>query len=363
MEDLLYWIGLNSITGIGPRKIQLLIQAFETPRSVFHASLTELSLVEGVDQAAAIAITEGFDEIKAHEQVELAQKRGIQILTLDNPSYPAILREIYAPPPVLYVRGQIKESDAKAVAIVGTRKFSAPGKAAVLKIVQELAQAGITIVSGMARGIDSLAHQCAMDNRARTFAVLGCGVDVCYPPENKKMMERIIEQGAVVSEFPIGMQPDTFHFPRRNRIISGLARCVVVAEAGETSGALITAEYALEQGREVFALPGSITQPGFSGCNKLIQNGAGLAMNGEDVLFAMKRYFGNPKTSRKEEMLSLLLNKDEEIVFQFLTYEPVHIDALSTKCNWPSSKVLGILLGMELRGMVEQQAGKNFVKV
>ena len=363
MDELLYWIGLNSISGVGPKKIQLLLKKFGSPREILRASVDSLSSINGIDKGAANAITQGFDKHSAEEQIELAEKMGIKIIALDMPDYPKMLSEIFDPPPVLYVKGEIREQGAANIAIVGTRKVTTYGKFVTRAITRELASAGITIVSGMARGVDSIAHHHAIACKAKTIAVLGCGIDICYPPENKDLMEQIALNGAVVSEFPIGTFPDAFHFPRRNRIISGLSHGILVTEAGEKSGALITTDFALEQGRDVFAIPGPVNMSTFTGCHHLIKQGAALVTSAQDILYIFKKPLMAFPAAEKKEISPVNLNEEEKMLYAHLAHDPVHIDILSQKCGHPSAKVLGILLGMELRGIIQQLAGKNFVKV
>lgn len=352
---------MNELSGIGPNRANLLLRHFGSPENIFSADEKEICGIEGISHTMAAEIKKGFCENTVREQLKQAKELGIDIITLADSRYPELLKSIHAPPAVLYVRGTLQESDVKSIGIVGTRRISAYARQATRMITEELTEAGATIVSGMARGVDTVAHMTAIRNGGRTIAVLGCGLDTCYPPESGELMNRITQNGAVISEFPIGAPPDTFHFPRRNRIISGLSQAVLVTQAGEKSGALITADFALEQGREVFAVPGPITATGHIGCNRLIRNGAGLASCGGDILEPLYRIFGK-KRDRRPEKDEPVLSREEELVYQHLSYEPLHIDNLSDKCGQPGTRVLSILLNLELKGIIQQTSGKNFVR-
>jgi len=276
---------LSSVPRIGPQKIRALVAHFKTPDDVFRASARELVMVPGIDKKLASNILHHTaDETFAEEQLKRLNKLGGRIVTLWDKEYPELLRAIYDPPAFLFILGKLKEADARSLALVGTRHPTPYGHSVAESLTRDIAQHSLTIVSGLARGVDTIVHSTALKYKSRTIAVIGSGLDVPYPPENKKLMERIAEAGAVVSEFAMGTKPDAPNFPRRNRIISGLSLGTIVVESAEEGGALITATTALDQNREVFAVPGNITEKRSSGPNKLIRDGrAKLITNAQDI--------------------------------------------------------------------------------
>ncbi len=282
-RDLKDWIALKWVEGVGNVGFKALLEAFGSPRQVFDAPFSMIKAVPGIGAKAAHQIKDFADWEKVEKEIECAQRAGIGIITSQDPLYPQRLACIYDNPAYLYVKGSLRDDDIN-IAFVGSRTASAHGLFTTERLCRELALRGATIVSGMARGIDSAAHRGALAGRGRTIAVLGCGVDIVYPPENEKLCNDITVNGAVISEFPFGAPPNAPNFPARNRIISGLSLGVVVVEAGEKSGSLITARIALEQGREVFAVPGSIDVSGSRGTNRLIKQGAKLIENIDDIL-------------------------------------------------------------------------------
>jgi len=273
------------------------------------------------------------------------------------------LKDIYDPPALLYARGEVKKEDELAVAIVGSRKTSAYGREITERIGMDLARHGVTVVSGMARGIDSVAHNGALQGGGRTIAVLGCGVDVIYPSENRNLFHQIIKRGAVLSEFPMGSPPEAGHFPRRNRIISGLCMGVVIVQASAESGSLITAGYALEQGREVFAVPGNVGAEGSRGTNQLIKEGAKLVESSEDILEEiLPQWRREGETVRKAEMAAPSLTEAEKIVCGLLSETPLHIDTIIRESQLDPGSVSSLLLNLELKGLISQWPGKCFTK-
>jgi DNA processing protein len=273
------------------------------------------------------------------------------------------LKDIYDPPALLYLRGALRREDELAVAIVGSRKTSAYGREVTERIGRDLARHGVTVVSGMARGIDSVAHKGALQGGGRTIAVLGCGVDVIYPSENRNLFHQIIEQGAVLSEFPMGSPPEAGHFPRRNRIISGLSIGVVIVQASGESGSLITAGYALEQGREVFAVPGNIGAEGSRGTNQLIKEGAKLVESSEDILEeVLPQWRREGETAQKGGDAVLTLTEAEKCLYGLLDETPLHIDALIRESQLDPGSVSSLLLNLELKGLISQWPGKCFSK-
>jgi DNA processing protein len=364
-QDNRYWIALNLVPGIGSVAYRNLLSAFQDPRQVFRASRRELEAVEGLGPKLVEAIREFPLERRLKNELNRMEKYAVSIIGCRDPEYPRKLVAIYDPPPILYVRGTLEAGDDLAVAIVGSRMATRHGKIFSEQLARDLAVRGVTVVSGMARGIDSAAHRGALLGRGRTIAVLGCGVDVPYPRENRDLMREIVSRGAVISEFPMGTEPLAGNFPRRNRIISGLATGVVVVEATRQSGSLITANFALEQGREVFAVPGSVSLPNSQGTNRLLKQGAKLVERVQDVLEEILPQWqsSNEADRTGEDRLRPALSDEERLIYDLLGVEPVHIDRLIMQTNWEASRVSRILLNLELAGMISQLAGKQFVRV
>lgn len=354
---------LSSVPRIGPQKIRALIAHFKTPDDVFHASARELITVPGIDKKLASNILHHITEEKfADEQLKKLNKLGGRIITLWDKEYPDLLRKIYDPPAFLFILGKFKEADAHSLALVGTRHPTPYGHSVAESLTREIAQHSITIISGLARGVDTIVHSTALKCGTRTIAVIGSGLDVPYPPENKKLMEHIAEEGAVVSEFPMGTKPDAPNFPRRNRIISGLSLGTVVVESADDGGALITATTALDQDREVFAVPGNITEKRSNGPNKLIREGrAKLITNAQDIFDELGSQL-HLSFNQNDIKLKIDLTQTEQSLFQFLSDEPIHIDALSEKTEISTSDALVTLLSLEFKGIVRQLPGKLFVR-
>jgi DNA processing protein len=286
--------------------------------------------------------------------------QGIHILTWDDDAYPPRLKDIEHPPPILYIRGEFLPEDHFAVAIVGTRKVTSYGRQVTEEFSAFLASNGVTVISGLARGVDAIAHSVTLKSGGRTAAVLGCGVDRIYPPENRALAEQIMTRGALISDHPVGTAPESSNFPPRNRIISGLSLAVIVIEAGDTSGALITAELAAEQGREVFDVPGNILAPQSRGMNKLIQNGALPLLRLQDLMQALNlTHVGEQKAARK----ILPANEVEAQMMNALGSEPLHVDELRIQTGLPVEKVSAALVMMELKGLVRQVGGMQYVAV
>ena len=362
-EAIFDWVALSLVPGVGSVLFKRLLDQFKTPGAVFKASLKELLEVEGVGGKVAGEIRKGPSEKKVERELRLVKEVGGTILTFGDALYPLPLKEIYDPPPLLYVRGNLKKEDDLALSIVGSRKTSPYGRWITEKMSQEIVCQGITIVSGMARGIDSVAHGGAISGGGRTLAVLGCGIDVIYPPENRSLFGQIIDHGAVLSEFPMGSRPEGIHFPRRNRIISGLSIGVVVVQASAESGSLITAEYALEQGREVFAIPGNVGAEGSRGTNRLIREGAKLVESSEDILEEiLPQWERRKEISRRARSPEQGLPEEEKIVYQLLSDSPLHIDAIIRESPFDPGRVSSLLLNLELKGLISQWPGKCFTK-
>lgn len=359
MEDdrLQYWVGFNLIPGVGPAKLRRLLDRFGDLEEAWFASGPSL-LHAGLDQRTVDVVLEARQRLRPVQELEKVFRLGVQVLTLADEQYPTRLREIYDAPPVLYVRGQLKAEDEWCVSVVGTRRATPYGRETAERLAADLARQKVTVVSGLARGIDSAAHRAAVQAGGRTIAVLGSGVDVIYPAENGKLAEAITRQGALVSEYPLGTKPDAGNFPPRNRIISGLSLGVVVVEAGEASGANWTVRFALEQNREVFAVPGSIFAPMCRGTNKLIQEGAKLVTGYQDVLCELNLQM----VGQQMEMKELLPADDvEAALLKHLSGEPTHIDEVRRATGLPIARVSAALTMMELKGMVRQVGGTSYV--
>ena len=329
---------------------------------MFHASARELITVAGIDKKLASNILHHTDDEQfADEQLKRLNTLGGRILTLWDKEYPDLLRKIYDPPAMLYILGKLKDTDARALALVGTRHPSPYGRIVAEKITHDVAEHSLTVVSGLARGVDTVVHATALQCGTRTIAVIGSGLDIPYPPENKKLMDHIAEQGAVVSEFPMGTKPDAPNFPRRNRIISGISLGTVVLESAEDGGALITATTALDQNREVFAVPGNITESRSSGPNKLIREGrAKLITNAQDIFDELSTQLH--LTFRQDDAKQIDLTPAEQSLFQIISNAPVHIDVLSEQTERSTSDVLVTLLSLEFKGLVRQLPGKLFLR-
>ncbi len=371
-----YYHGLNLIPSLGPIKTRRLIQHFGLPEQVWKATPDELAEIEGFSRPMAERIVQERSKIDLERTWEDVLKRGCSVITWEDADYPLLLQEIYDPPPILYFSGDIKVINGYCLAIVGSRRHSIYGKEIAYKFASKLSNYGLSIVSGMARGIDTWAHKGVLDAGGKTAAVLGCGLDICYPPENRSVMEKIQVSGIVISEFPPGSQPLPQNFPRRNRIISGLSQGTIVIEAGEKSGALITTDFALEQGREVFAVPGSIASPYSKGCHKLLKEGAKLVEKVEDILEEIslpsltkdsfspaskddtKRVLSNGSGLEKQQQLE----PDEITLLEFIPYEPLTLEDIVCLSKMPLSLVNTLLLELEMKRVIKQLPGKYFVR-
>ena len=358
IEELLK---LYSVQGIGPGRMRNLISKFGSPDEVLKAPMQQLVRVQGIEKPTAQRIKNEVNEKFVEIQLNYIQKNQVKLVSFWDKNYPAQLKKIYDPPAFLFIKGEFRSEDEIAIGIVGTRIPSHYGKIITEQFSTELTSHNFTIISGLARGIDTIAHKAALKNKGRTIAVLGCGLNKIYPPENNKIAMEIMEHGAVVSEFPIGTIPDARNFPRRNRIISGLSLGVLITEAGAKSGALITAFQALEQNREVFAVPGPINSGRSAGTNQLIKEGAKLVQGTQDILLELEGQIGSqPKTNKKQ---SPQLKGLEKTIFDLLSEEPTHVDQLAQKCQRTTPEVLSVLLTLELLGLIKQLSGKMFVQL
>jgi DNA processing protein len=359
MTDKRYWIGFNLIKGIGSVRMQALIQHFGDLELAWTAAPADLARA-GLGLKVIERVVQARQNVDLQKLWDRIESQGIKILTWEDTAYPQRLKETEQPPPILYIRGDYLLDDVFSVAIVGTRRVTAYGRQITEELSAFLASNGITVISGLARGVDAIAHQTALKAGGRTIGVLGSGVDKIYPPEHRALAEKMMERGAIISDYAPGTPPDASNFPPRNRIISGLSLAVVVIEAGETSGALITAEFAAEQGREVFAVPGSILAPQSKGTNKLIQKGALPLLSVDDLMQALDlTRVGEQKAARK----IIPTDETEARLMHVLGEEPVHVDEIRNQTELPIEKVSATLALMELKGMVRQVGGMNYVAV
>jgi DNA processing protein len=335
-----------------------LLDHFGDGQTAWHATYADLAAA-GLDSRAAEALVAARRTADPAREMARIEALGARVLTWESEEYPERLREVDDAPPVLYVLGSVEAQDGWAVAVVGTRRVTSYGRAVASQLAAELAEGGITIVSGLARGVDTIAHQSALDAGGRTIAVLGSGLDVLYPPENRTLARRIVDEGrgAIVTEYPLGTQPDAVNFPARNRIISGLSLGVLVVEAGEKSGALITVTFALEQGRDVFAVPGPITSRMSDGPNRLIKDGAKCVTSAADILEELD--IGMVQ-EHVEAVRALPTDPTERLLLDLLHDESRHIDDLTNESGLPASTVSAVLTMMELKGMVRHLGGMQY---
>ena len=368
------WLELRAVKGLGPITYSRLINRFGTPAAIRKASPSELIATGDLSPSLAQALKQPLSEISAKQierELDAVEAGKFSILTLADPQYPARLKTIADPPPVLYYTGQLLDCDQQALAIVGARKGSHAGRAFTRQLSGDLAALGFTMVSGLARGIDAEAHEGALHSAGRTLAVLGCGIDQTYPPEHHTLRQRIEQQGAVLSEFPMGTSPQSFHFPQRNRVISGLSLGVIVTEATLKSGSLITARMALEQNREVFAVPGAVTSPLSHGPHRLIQQGAKLVEKPwdivEEILPMLEPSFRQQlETQHKvgdSHPPAIALGPEEQELFDRIPLEPVLLDELIAQGSYSSSEVMSILLSLEMKGLIKHVPGLQYVRV
>lgn len=361
MTDAEAYIALNMVPKIGPIRVRRLLNALGSPSAVLAATRDQLLGVQGIGPDAAESIRSWESHVDLAGELHLVRDFGAKVLTLASPDYPALLREIHDPPTVLYMLGDILERDRHAIGVIGTRKPSHYATDCAKKLAYQLSYAGVTVVSGLARGIDTAAHQAALAAKGRTIGVLGSGLLEFYPPENKPLADKIATSGAVITEFSMRVKADRQTFPMRNRIISGCSFGVLVVEAGATSGALISANQAGEQGRSIYAVPGRIDNPAAIGSNRLIQQGAKLVTGAADILDDMGILFAEkPKLvpARAPE-----LSGNEQAVHAALGDDEAHIDTIIERSGLPSHLVSSALFALELKKLVRQRPGSHFVKV
>jgi DNA processing protein len=366
MEPREALVALNLIEHVGPVRVRQLLEHFGDAPSILRASRQQILQVRGIgeDTAEAIAAWEKTTDLGA--ELKRIAEFGCGIVTQDDPEYPDLLRQIYDPPIVLYVKGQLSPKDKNSVAMVGSRMTTHYGLEVARKLAYQLAYLGVTVVSGGARGIDTASHQGALTGKGRTIAVLGTGINLVTPPENAKLFEQIAASGAVVTQFPFNRPADKQSFPIRNRIVAGMTLGTVVVEANLTSGALITANFATEYGRQVFAVPGRIDSPRSKGCHDLIKKGAKLCEGAEDILSEFEYLFpasNRPPSAGQTGVLPALeLGENEQKVYDALDHEEVGIDDVIRKSDLPSSAVSVALLSLEMKRLIRQLPGKMFVK-
>lgn len=357
-EKLKYYLALNKIPNLNYIKFKKLLNYFGSVENIWNAKGDDFYNIPDIRKSTIEALLQYKEKIQLDEEYEKVIKSNLSVLTIDDDNYPCDLKNISDPPIVLYIKGRITEDDKNAIAVVGSRRATSYGKETAKKISYDLAKRGITVVSGLARGIDTWAHLGALSAKGRTIAVLGCGINIVYPKENRDLYEKISASGAVISEFPLSTPPYAHNFPRRNRIISGLSKGVVVVEASQKSGALITANFAVEQGKDVFAVPGSITSDVSKGTHRLIKEGAKLTESIQDIL----EEFGIKDVTEEIIKKREVLPEVEKIVYDTLSCEEKYLDEIIQESGLPASVVSSTLLLLEMKGLAKQHPGKIFVK-
>src|SRR5579883_2757461 len=360
LDELAYWIAFNRVSGVGPVSFRGLLKYFSDDLAMaWRADRKELAQA-GITQRTIDNILRLRTTMSPQQELERLEKLRIRVVTWRDGEYPSLLKNIDEAPPILYMYGRLHEADQFALGVVGTRNATGYGRQVTERMVSELARGQVTIVSGLALGIDTVAHTTALDAGGRTIAVMACGLDTIYPPTNYNLAKRIVEsgQGALLTAFPLGVRPEAGNFPARNHIISGLSLGVLVTEAPHQSGALITANAALEQGREVFAVPGGIFSPGGSGVNKLIQDGAHPVTNVQDILASLNLFM---VPQHVEAQTILPDNAEEHTLLSLLSHDPRHIDELIREAALSAELVSATLTVMELKGMVKQVGGMQYV--
>jgi len=361
-QDCAPWLALGRIRGVGGVSFKKITARFADPAAVFRASAAELAEIEGLHREVIHSIANFNDWAEIDKEIQRARAAGIKMIPFSDAAYPASLRVIADPPPLLYVKGELRDNDSKAIAIVGSRSASDYGRRIARDLARGLASFGFTVVSGMARGIDGMAHESALQAGGRTLAVLGSGVDRAYPPEHEMLYRRISDSGAVISELPMGARPIAFNFPARNRLISGLSLGVVVVEATEKSGSLITASLAAEQGREVFAVPGEAGASRSRGSHRLIRQGAKLVETVEDIIEEIAPQLSRRGDAAPASVRSLPENSGPAArqIFALLKETSLQVDQVIEQSGLPAPQVLQVLLDLELQGFVCQTPGKIY---
>ncbi|MFB3894839.1 MAG: DNA-processing protein DprA [bacterium] len=365
-DNIQYWLILRAISGIGDLRFRYLVDHFGSPEEALQASISQLSEVKGIDRKIANAIIDRKNWIDPEKELALVQKYQVKLITYQDEGYPPHLKTIYDFPSILYVQGDLKSEDNQAIAIVGSRRATTYGRLTARKLAQDLVLAGLTVVSGFAHGIDTESHLGAIESNGRTIAVIGNGIDINYPRENQAIRNKIIQNqtGCIISEFPMGTTPEPANFPKRNRIISGLSLGVVVVEASDSSGALLTAEHAIDQNRLVFAVPGNVTATTSRGTNKLIQQGAKLVTTAEDILLELG-FVIEPKSKEQSKSIPAIagLLGEQKIIVETLSSEPMHVDQIAIATQLTPAALAKHLLELELKGYIKEVAGKRFIRI
>jgi len=360
MSSIKYWVWFSSLVAVSPLKKIQLLEFFNDPALLWECTEHDLKQLDFCTPGIIKAITDKATRKELPRMMKNIAENDIDVMTIKDSSYPEELKNIPDPPVVLYYRGKLVKEEIR-IAVVGSRRATFYGLDMAKRLSAELAQKGVTVVSGMARGIDSEAHKGALEAGGRTIAVFGCGVDITYPPENVRLKEQIVKSGAVISEYLPGTPPVPINFPARNRIISGLSRGVVVVEAGEKSGSLITADFALEQGRDVFAIPGNIDSKNSRGTNRLIKDGAKIVTNADDIMEELRIEYKNQNIiENKDNLKTRLLDANERTIAQRLAKGVAHIDVIARDCGIDVQLAASILFMLELGGFVEQLPGKYY---
>lgn len=360
VEQDKYWLGFNMVAGIGTAKLQALLDFYGSAEAAWQASAGQMERL-GIDRRARENLIQARQTLDLDAKLAQVRQAGIQLVHWESAVYPRYLREVPMPPPVLYMRGRLAEQDQFAVAIVGTRRLTSYGRQMARELAVGLAQKGITMVSGLAKGVDAVAHQAVLDAGGRTLAVLGSGLDHVYPPENRTLAHDIVaqDQGAIITEYELGTKPQAKNFPPRNRIISGLTLGTIVVEGAIDSGAMITAKFALEQNREVFAVPGYVTSPASAGPNWLIQQGAKLVTGVQDVLAELKLEQAAEHTAVQ---MALPTSAEEAALLPYLSRQPQHVDEIALAADLPSAQVSSTLMMLELKGLVQHVGGMKYAR-
>jgi len=372
LEQIKYVYFLTKVNKLGNTRIKNILNRLKDQYDFFNCSQNDLRKIEGIDLNISRDIKDSAEKKKIYDIecetiIRDAEKKSIKVLSLLDEEYPENLKKIYDSPVLLYYKGKLDVSDKYSLSIVGTRNPTEYGKYTCEKFTEKLSKLGIPVVSGFARGIDSIVHNVCLKNNNLTYAVFGCGVDVIYPSDNRKLYSELIERGAVISEFPVSSQPEKVNFPKRNRIISGIGLGSLIIESGIKGGSILTAEFAIDQNREVFAVPGYINSKQSQGTNDLIKRGqAKLVTEIDDILDELEiklKPVLNRDVSKKEKELKEDLSVTEKKIYDSLCYEPVHIDSINELTGLSISDCLVSLLSLEFKGLIRQSPGKNFIKI
>jgi DNA processing protein len=352
-----YLVAMSQVTHIGPVRLGRLRERFGTLDQAWNADERELASV--LDERTYRAVLAARSKVEPEAVLDRIERSGAQVITVLEDAYPRILREIPGPPPVLYFRGSLATQDEPTVAIVGTRRATSYGREVTSRVATDLAAAGVTVVSGLAKGIDGFAHRAALEGGGRTIAVLASGVDIIYPPEHRQLADRIVESGALISDYPPGTKPDAPNFPARNRIISGLSLATIVVEAPARSGALITVGFAADQGRDVYSVPGSILSSASDGTNKLLRDGATPLTSAADILNDLR--LAPAATGPEPEQVAFPMTDEERAIYALVTAEPQHIDELAYSAGLTISQASALMTMLELKGLVANAGAQHFV--